>query len=142
MSIAGLLVLLGLLVWFLMRSSLRPGLTDVDARASSAHIDSHDRREEDRIHQQGHHRAHQSLSDKAETLFDEIDLNLDSPVTHVISPESFRVKLNLAKAYLTIEDFSAAENSLNEILAVGEVIDAQIIFEAKSMLVEIQSRTA
>ena len=60
----------------------------------------------------------------------------------MISPESFRVKLNLAKAYLTIEDFSAAENSLNEILAVSDVIDAQIIFEAKSMLVEIQSRTA
>ena len=142
MSIAGLLVLLGLLVWFLMRSSLKPGLTDADAPVSSAHIDSYGRREEDRIHQQGHHRPHQSLSDKAETLFDEIDLNLDSPVTHVISPESFRVKLNLAKAYLTIEDFSAAQNSLNEILAVGDVIDAQIIFEAKSMLVEIQSRTA
>jgi|APCry1669192647_1035423.scaffolds.fasta_scaffold02114_2 pilus assembly protein FimV len=131
MAIAGLLALLGLLVWFLMRSAAKPSLTDVDAHDSG-----------DQVGRENHHHPHKSLSDKAEALFEEIDLNLDPPVRQVISPESFRVKLNLAKAYLTIEDFSAAENSLNEILAVSDVIDAQIIFEAKSMLVEIQSRTA
>ena len=131
MAIAGLLALLGLLVWFLMRSAAKPSLTDVDVRDNG-----------DQVGHENYHHPHKSLSDKAEALFEEIDLNLDPPVKQVISLESLRVKLNLAKAYLTIEDFSAAENSLNEILAVSDVIDAQIIFEAKSMLVEIQSRTA
>jgi pilus assembly protein FimV len=50
------------------------------------------------------------------------------------------VKLNLARAYITIEDFSAAKKSLEEILRVSNSVDPAITIEAQGLLSELTQR--
>jgi pilus assembly protein FimV len=50
------------------------------------------------------------------------------------------VKLNLARAYITIEDFSAAKKSLQEIVHIGSSIDPAITIEAQGLLAELSHR--
>jgi pilus assembly protein FimV len=97
------------------------------------------------------------MPERARTLLAGIDLDL-SPAKK-ISPElasvaavaaivaepnpladALRVKLNLARAYITIEDFAAAKKSLQEIIHIGESIDPVITAEAKGLLLELSRR--
>ena len=85
---------------------------------------------------------------QAAKLFASLDLNL-GPATKAADPEkteslpsaeTLRVRLNLAKAYLTIEDFKAARVALNEILSVSSLVDPEITIQAQSLLAQIDQR--
>ena len=96
--------------------------------------------------------AFNTMPDRAKALFAGIDLDLtpvkkstpnltSSPVAE-INPltDVLRVKLNLARAYITIEDFAAAKNSLQEIVQIGGSIDPVITLEAQDLLTELSQR--
>jgi pilus assembly protein FimV len=57
-----------------------------------------------------------------------------------LSSDELRVKLNLARAYITIEDFSAANKSLDEVVRIGASIDPEVVIEAQGMLAELAHR--
>ncbi len=92
------------------------------------------------------------MPERAKALFAGIDLDLSKPVTEkpqvksapISDPlaDTLRVKLNLARAYITIEDFSAAKKSLEEVLRVSKSVDPSIAIEAQSMLAELSQRNA
>jgi pilus assembly protein FimV len=85
---------------------------------------------------------------QAAKVFASLDLNLDPAAKAVVtekteslpSAETLRVRLNLSKAYLTIEDYKAARLALNEILAVSNQVDPEITIQARSMLAELDQR--
>ena len=94
---------------------------------------------------------HGNLPERAKALFAEIDLDLPpsklnpSSIQVLIAKnnlqaDTLRVKLNLARAYITIEDFSAAKKSLEEILQVSGPIDPSITIEAQGLLSELSHR--
>ena len=66
-------------------------------------------------------------------------ISFDGRIYSDLTPDELRVRLNLARAYITIEDFSAAKKSLEEIVRIGTSIDPEIVVEAKGMLVEISN---
>jgi pilus assembly protein FimV len=79
---------------------------------------------------------------RAAAILAELDLNLEpSPPAEMPAAESLRVKLNLAKAYITIEDFAAARKAIEEILLVSNQVDPQMTISAKSLLSEINQRS-
>lgn len=94
------------------------------------------------------------MPERAKALFAGIDLDLTS--TKKISPavaavaeivtepnplaDALRVKFNLARAYITIEDFAAAKKSLQEIIHIGGSIDPVITAEAQVLLLELSRR--
>jgi pilus assembly protein FimV len=88
------------------------------------------------------------MPERAKALFAGIDLELSKPVSAatatVSNPlaETLRVKLNLARAYITIEDFSAAKKSLEEVLRVSNSVDSTITIEAQGLLAELSHRNA
>jgi pilus assembly protein FimV len=47
------------------------------------------------------------------------------------------VKLNLIRAYITIEDFAAARVAIQEVLAVSNQIDPALTIQAKSLMAEV-----
>jgi pilus assembly protein FimV len=57
-----------------------------------------------------------------------------------------RVKLNLAKAYMTIEDFAAAKQSLGDIIQLSldpsNGVDGSLLADAKAMLSDIDRRSS
>lgn len=53
------------------------------------------------------------------------------------SAEALRVKLNLIRAYITIEDFAAAREAIQEVLAVSNQIDPELTIQAKSLMAEV-----
>jgi pilus assembly protein FimV len=87
---------------------------------------------------------------RAKALFEGIDLDLSKPAkevpasesTPVVNPlaDTLRVKLNLARAYITIEDFSAAKKSIEEVLRLSSAVDPAITIEAQGLLAEISHR--
>lgn len=89
-----------------------------------------------------------ALPDHAAKLF--ASLNLDLPPRQTQAPviqsqevptaETLRVKLNLVRAYITIEDFGAARKVLDEILMVSSQIDPEITIDAKSLIAQIDQR--
>jgi pilus assembly protein FimV len=90
------------------------------------------------------------MPDRAKALFAGIDLDLtpvkkttQTPVAE-INPlaNTLRVKLNLARAYITIEDFSAAKKSLQEIVHIAGSMDPAITQEAQSLLAELSRRNS
>ena len=91
---------------------------------------------------------HFEMPERAKALFAGIDLELSKPVSAatatVSNPlaETLRVKLNLARAYITIEDFSAAKKSLEEVLRVSNSVDSTITIEAQGLLAELSHRNA
>jgi pilus assembly protein FimV len=56
--------------------------------------------------------------------------------------ESLRVKLNLIRAYITIEDFGAARKAIQEVLAVSNQIDPELTIQAKSLMAEVNQLTS
>jgi pilus assembly protein FimV len=89
---------------------------------------------------------------RAKTLFAGIDLDLSkaaiekpqaasAPISDSLA-DTLRVKLNLARAYITIEDFAAAKKSLEEVLQVSNSVDSTIAIEAQSLLAELSHRNA
>jgi pilus assembly protein FimV len=86
------------------------------------------------------------VPEQAAKLFASLDLNL-SPVTQTSgiktsdialpSAEALRVKLNLIRAYITIEDFGAARTAIHEVLAVSNQIDPELTIQAKSLMAEV-----
>jgi pilus assembly protein FimV len=137
LGLASFLLITALLIWFFMRNSRQQQLTGIqpsnypsqDSPLESAEL--------------AHHNSHhEGISNKAKALFGGINLDLPpakSPVSGVSSDE-LRVKLNLARAYITIEDFSAATKSLDEVVRIGASIDPEIVIEAQGMLAELSHR--
>ena len=92
------------------------------------------------------------MPERAKALFAGIDLDLSKPATEkpqvipapISDPlaDALRVKLNLARAYITIEDFSAAKKSLEEVLQVSNSVDPTITIEAQGLLAELSHRNA
>jgi pilus assembly protein FimV len=92
------------------------------------------------------------MPERTKALFASIDLDLVKPSVNIntaqLAPASnplldtLRVKLNLARAYITIEDYSAAKKSLEEILRVSNTVDPAITIEAQGLLSELQHRQA
>lgn len=84
-----------------------------------------------------------AVPEQAAKLFASLDLNLGPAVTasqnsgSLPSAESLRVKLNLIRAYITIEDFSAAREAIQEVLAVSNQIDPELTIQAKSLMAEV-----
>jgi pilus assembly protein FimV len=124
-----LIAFTGLLLWFLARNARRSELPDyskpihADVKTTEA--------------------SAIAMPERAKALFAGIDLDLATPVVNTpASPlvDTLRVKLNLARAYITIEDFVAAKKSLAEVLALSHSIDSAITIEAQSLLSELQHR--
>ncbi|MFM1869258.1 MAG: hypothetical protein RLY99_2 [Pseudomonadota bacterium] len=94
--------------------------------------------------------AEVAMPEHAAKLFASLDLNLDSkptqnqivPVSDLPTAETLRVKLNLIRAYITIEDFSAAKQAIQEVLAVSSQVDPDLTIQANSLLAEINQRTS
>ena len=124
----------GLLIWFFISHS---------RKNPSPHIHAPDHPAKYEQVQSGapdqHSSDHEGISDKAKALFGSINLDLPvaKPSTSDLTPDELRVRLNLAKAYITIEDFSAAKKSLEEIVRIGASIDPEIVVEAQGVLAEL-----
>ena len=87
------------------------------------------------------------MSARTKNLFAGIDLDLTPIKSNLaIQNEALRVKFNLAKAYVTIEDFTAASRSLDDIIQMSldpsNAVDASLVAEAKAMLSEINRRSS
>jgi pilus assembly protein FimV len=120
----------GLLLWFLARNARRSELPDYSKP----------------IHTHTKTSAAPSIEmpERAKALFAGIDLDLVKPASHTSAAstaDALRVKLNLARAYITIEDFAAAKRSLSEVLAVSNSVDPAITIEAQGLLSELQQRS-
>jgi pilus assembly protein FimV len=129
----------GLLLWLLAKNARRS-----EVRNFSAEIPK------DVSSSKEHHSPHGAMPDRAKALFAGIDLDLTSvkkatqPPVVEVNPiaDALRVKLNLARAYITIEDFSAAKKSLQEIVQIGGSIDPAITVEAQALLAELTHRNS
>jgi pilus assembly protein FimV len=83
-----------------------------------------------------------TIPPKAAAILSSLDLNLGpSGQQEIAAGDALRVKLNLVKAYITIEDFVAARKALEEILFVSNQVDPQITIAARSLMAEINQRS-
>ncbi|MBM3349125.1 MAG: pilus assembly protein FimV [Betaproteobacteria bacterium] len=121
----GLTAITGLLLWWLARYSRRaesqPSETTVADAGSMASANP------------------AAIPPNAAAILSSLDLNL-SPTPAQHDADALRVKLNLAKAYITIEDFEAARKALEEILLVSSQVDPQITIAARGLIAEINQR--
>ena len=127
------IVLTGVLLWVFARNARRSELTNFNKpdKLTSTPLE---------------------MPERAKALFAGVDLDLSKPVTEktpaISAPisdqlaDTLRVKLNLARAYITIEDFSAAKKSLEEVLQASNSVDPIITIEAQSLLAELSHRNA
>jgi len=120
----GLIGITGVLLW---------SLAGFTRRAESHNQDSPVSAEEAKVTS-----SPTSIPPKAAAILSSLDLNLSPSPQH--NADALRVKLNLVKAYITIEDFAAARKSLEEILLVSSQVDPQITIAARSLLAEINQR--
>ena len=133
----GLILLTGILLWALARNARRSELTAI--KVPTSHGDAKHEPQLPRV-----------MPERAKALFAGIDLDLSKPASNPpsVAPESnplldtLRVKLNLARAYITIEDFAAAKKSLDEILRVSSTVDPALTIEAQGLLSELNHRKA
>ena len=124
----GLMVLIGLVLWALARNARRSEKMDFI--------------EPGRIPERKEPNVPQGMPERAKAILASIDLDLSKPAEQTFNPllDALRVKLNLARAYITIEDFSAAKKSLEEILSVSNSVDPAITIEAQGLLLELTQR--
>ena len=124
-----LIALTGLLLWGFARNARRSELTHFNASDKLTSTPS-------------------GMPERAKALFSGIDLELSKPVSAATAiasnplADTLRVKLNLARAYITIEDFSAAKKSLEEVLRLSNSVDPNITIEAQGLLAELSHRNA
>jgi pilus assembly protein FimV len=91
--------------------------------------------------------SREDMSVRAKNLFAGIDLDLTPNKNDpAIRNDALRVKLNLAKAYMTIEDFAAAKQSLGDIIQLSldpsNEVDGSLLADAKAMLSDIDRRSS
>jgi pilus assembly protein FimV len=124
----GLMVLIGLVLWALARNARRSEKMDFI--------------EPGRVPERKEPNVPQGMPERAKAILASIDLDLSKPAEQTFNPllDALRVKLNLARAYITIEDFSAAKKSLEEILRVSNSVDPAITIEAQGLLSELIQR--
>ena len=124
----GLMVLIGLVLWALARNARRSEKMDFI--------------EPGRAPERKEPNVPQGMPERAKAILASIDLDLSKPAEQTLNPllDALRVKLNLARAYITIEDFSAAKKSLEEILRVSNSVDPAITIEAQELLSELTQR--
>ncbi|MBU3598956.1 hypothetical protein ICN28_00305 [Polynucleobacter sp. 30F-ANTBAC] len=99
---------------------------------------------------QPRHSDEVAVPPQAAQLFATLDLSLGEAAKKVAhsrseflpSAETLRVKLNLVRAYITIEDFKAARQALHEILLVSTQVDPDLTIQAQSLLAELDQRSA
>jgi pilus assembly protein FimV len=140
----GLIALTGLLLWGLARNARRSEAPIIYAHAHQA---SKEEKQQDEKPAAG---SAFEMPARAKALFEGIDLDLSKPAKAMPSvsavpasnplADTLRVKLNLARAYITIEDFSAAKKSLDEVLRMSNSVDPAITIEAQGLLAEISHR--
>lgn len=134
----------GLLLWLLAKNARRSEMAGFTKPALSV---------EHPAGSQHHISSVSNMPERAKALFAGINLDLlpGKPVESVSSEivseanllaDTLRVKLNLARAYITIEDFSAAKKSLEEIVQVSNSIDSVITAEAQGLLLELSNRNS
>ena len=143
-----LIALTGFLLWALARNARRSELTNFDAPEIEDGF---------KTKPTG---TNPEIPERAKALFAGIDLDLTPPAKQIPSAslelesspstipspapnpmvDALRVKLNLARAYITIEDFAAAKKSLEEVLRVSNSIDPVITIEAQSLLSDLLHR--
>ena len=134
-----LMGLTGLLLWLLAKNARRSEVRNFSGEAPKVVSSTKE-----------HQLSHAAMPDRAKALFAGIDLDLTpvkkpAPTPAVeVNPlaDALRVKLNLARAYITIEDFSAAKKSLQEIVHIGSSIDPAITIEAQGLLAELSHRNS
>jgi pilus assembly protein FimV len=139
----------GLLLWLLAKNARRSEARNFSNSTPASAVSNSE-----------HSPSHSGMPDRAKTLFAGIDLELTpiqkptsaskpelKPVLKInplaeVNPlvDALRVKLNLARAYITIEDFVAARKSLQEIVQIGGPIDPVITVEAQNLLAELSLR--
>jgi pilus assembly protein FimV len=135
----GVIAATGLLLWFMARharQSERSAPVHAD-RLASAPLGGDENLESPR----------EDMSVRAKNLFAGIDLDLTPNRNDpVIRNDALRVKLNLAKAYMTIEDFAAAKQSLDDIIQLSldpsNGVDGSLVADAKAMLSDIHRRSS
>lgn len=134
-----LMGLTGLLLWLLAKNARRSEVRNFSGEVPKVVSTAKE-----------HQPIHGAMPDRAKALFAGIDLDL-TPVKKSTQPpvaevnplaDALRVKLNLARAYITIEDFAAAKKSLQEIVHVGGSIDPEITIEAQGLLAELSHRNS
>jgi pilus assembly protein FimV len=135
----GVIAATGLLLWFMARHARQ------SERSTSAHTDRvapAPLRDDEKPES-----PNEDMSVRAKNLFAGINLDL-APIKSdpAIRNDALRVKLNLAKAYMTIEDFAAATRSLDDIVQLGldpsNAVDESLVADAKAMLSEINQRSS
>ena len=136
------IVLTGLLLWGLARNARR-------SEAPSFNTQTHHTAKDIDKAEKPAAAAPFEMPARAKALFADIDLDLSKTAeeTTVISSsisnplaDTLRVKLNLARAYITIEDFSAAKKSIEEVLRLSNTVEPAITIEAQGLLAEISHR--
>jgi pilus assembly protein FimV len=135
----GVIAATGLLLWFMARharQSERSAPVHAD-RLASAPLGGDESLESPR----------EDMSVRAKNLFAGIDLDLTPNKNDpAIRNDALRVKLNLAKAYMTIEDFAAAKQSLDDIIQLSldpsNGVDGSLVADAKAMLSDIHGRSS
>jgi pilus assembly protein FimV len=143
-----LITLTGLLLWGLARNARRSELPNFTTETVAASSHSPKTASSGQF----------AMPERAKALFAGVDLDLSKPAKEVppevisfVTPsktvsnplaDTLRVKLNLARAYITIEDFAAAKKSLDEVLRVSNTVDPTITIEAQGLLSEISHRQA
>lgn len=135
----GLIAATGLLLWFMARHARQSehGTSTHADRGTSAPVQGDVNRES----------PSEGIALRAKNLFASIDLDLaPTKIDPAIRNDALRVKLNLAKAYITIEDFAAAKRSLDDIIQLSldssNLVDASLVTDAKALLLEINQRTS
>ena len=82
------------------------------------------------------------IPSRASEILSNLDLNLTpSTESGAQAADTLRVKINLARAYITIEDYVAARKALEEILLVSNQVDPQITISARGLMAEINQRS-
>jgi pilus assembly protein FimV len=141
----GLIALTGLLLWALARNARRSEMPAFSGSAPAAGKDK-----------TASPAGAFEIPERTKALFAGIDLDLSKPAKEVPAVvaqfipaaendplvDTLRVKLNLAHAYITIEDFSAAKKSLEEVIRVSSSVDPTIAIEAQDLLSELSHRQA
>jgi pilus assembly protein FimV len=131
-----LVALTGVLLWFLARNARRSEMTPF--AEPGAHSES----------TTTHTLSSNAISEKTKALLAGLDLELTphhadlAPSQPIVEKpdlltDNLRVKLNLARAYIAIEDFAAAKKSLEEILKQSSPADSTIVVDAQALLSEL-----